>query len=334
MLHLAQLCYADNLEQVQGLENLTEPYELVFVNLTSAPGAPANFVAVKRDQAPSAPVLEVAMGVRGTKSVADVITDLVCESADYRGGKSHSFMLNSGMYLVEKHTELLKKLLQSSGKSVLKLNICGHSLGAGAAAIAGIEFYERHNFDVAVYGFGSPAMLSRELAEKYKFIKTIVNDADVVPRLSGPTVANLLINVMQFNWLQYAHRDIEHVLDELESRQPTIFSKNITQKAVEMLTPLLESYFESTMLKEMLSLNEPELFPPGDCIHFFHDGDRITGTIVPNDFFKEIDVTRRMVRDHLFDEGYQKTFLNVIRDEMGDHSYQFRDSLPFVSQIA
>lgn len=38
-----------------------------------------------------------------------------------------------------------------------------------------------------------------------------------------------------------------------------------------------------------------ELLPPGHLIHLYRDGVGISGCSVPNDFFYEIDVTRRMV---------------------------------------
>jgi hypothetical protein len=157
-LDLSLLSYADTVDEIrEGLENNKSPYELVYAEVRSEPGKPANFVAVKRDQSSSSSELEVIMLVRGTKTVADAITDLLCDVEEYRGGKAHSFILASGKFLVQKHSKLLEDLLEQSGKKILKLTLAGHSLGAGAAAIAGMEFNDNEKFKVEVVGFGCPA---------------------------------------------------------------------------------------------------------------------------------------------------------------------------------
>ena len=97
-------------------------------------------------------------------------TDLICEDVDFRGGKAHSFIVNSGKFIVEKHTHMLQEILRNSGKSKLKLTLVGHSLGAGAASIAGMEFQDNEKFDVQVVGFGCPALVSQELATKADYI--------------------------------------------------------------------------------------------------------------------------------------------------------------------
>jgi hypothetical protein len=183
-LEMSLLSYADTVAEIrEGLENNKTPYELVYAEARSEPGKPANFVAVKRDQSSRSSELEVIMLVRGTKTVADAITDLLCDVEEYRGGKAHAFILASGQFLVEKHSKLLNDLLEQSGKKTLKLKLYGHSLGAGAASIAGIEFNDNENFKVEVVGFGCPALLTRELAEKNDFITTVINDSDMVPRM-------------------------------------------------------------------------------------------------------------------------------------------------------
>ena len=111
-------------------------------------------------------------------------------------------MLQGGKYLAEKHTPFLNSLLESSGKSRIKLTLVGHSLGAGIGAIAGLEFMDQPNFDVEIIGFGSPALLSQDLSEQLKdCMTTVVADDDVVPRLSAATVVNAMLDVMEYDYL-------------------------------------------------------------------------------------------------------------------------------------
>lgn len=202
-LTLSQVAYMDSVEEAkERLESLTDPYELIYCNLVGEPNQPAHYVAVKQHQDKSSPALELVLGVRGTKTITDAITDLLCEDEDYRGGKAHSGVLASGKYIAEKHTPLLQELLDSSGKQRIKIQLSGHSLGAGAAAIAAMEFNDQPNIDVEVVGFGSPAMLSQELSEAMQdYMTTVVADDDVVPRLSAPTVINALLDVMEYDYI-------------------------------------------------------------------------------------------------------------------------------------
>ncbi len=200
-LELALLAYADTVTDIEkGLSGAAVPADLVYANVDSAPGEPAHYVAIPRHQETkgflTAPPLEVIMGVRGTKSIADAITDILCDSERYRGGKAHGYILKGGKFLFEKHRATLEEICRKAGRSKIKLKLVGHSLGAGAASIAGIEFNELSNFEVEVVGFGCPACLSKDLAEKSTFITTVVNDSDAIPRCSAATITNLLLNLV------------------------------------------------------------------------------------------------------------------------------------------
>jgi Lipase (class 3) len=302
-LELSLLCYADTADAIRdGLDKHRTPYDLVYVSVKSSPGQPANFVAVRRDQTSAHPMrktspnLYVVIGVRGTKTAADAVTDLLCDTVDYQGGKAHSFILESGKYIAEKHRGLLEELRVQTGKSKVKVKLIGHSLGAGAASIAGMELFGTSpKLQVQVIGFGCPALVSKDLAEKATYITTVVNDADIVPRMSGIAIANLLLDMMAFNWMPYAHRDIQHSLEEMRKRHSRIFKETTATKIVQTVEPLLEKHWNRTFLAERPARLEPEVYPPGKCIHFYRDGSGITGNYVPNTFFSEIDVTRRMI---------------------------------------
>ena len=202
-LALSKVAYMDSVEEAkQRLESLTDPYELLYCNLVAEPNQPAHYVAVKQNQNQFSPALELVLGVRGTKTITDAITDVLCEDQDYRGGKAHSGVLESGKYIAEKHTPLIQELLESSGKQSIKIKLVGHSLGAGAAAIAAMEFKDHPKMDVEVVGFGPPAMLSQKLSEGMKgYMTTVVADDDVVPRLSAATVINVLLDVMEYDYV-------------------------------------------------------------------------------------------------------------------------------------
>ena len=65
------------------------------------------------------------------------------------------------------------------------------------------------------------------------------------------------------------------------------------------------------------------LFPPGKCIHIYRDGVGVSACEVPCDFFKEIDVTRTMVDDHLTVPGYDKLLTELMRAHLSDSKFRF-----------
>ena len=80
------------------------------------------------------------------------------------------------------------RILKMSGRSKMKLTVLGHSLGAGAAAIACIEFNDNDKIDAKCIGFGCPALLDAKQSEKWKDkIITVISDSDCVCRMSGAT---------------------------------------------------------------------------------------------------------------------------------------------------
>jgi Lipase (class 3) len=183
---LALMAYANDVDEIQAaLAHFRTPYALVHANVVSQPGKPASFLAVKKirnDDLSSSSPLEVLLCARGTKTIADAVTDVICNVQPYRGGAAHALILQSGQYLAQKYTPLLHELLKSSGKRTLNLSLIGHSMGAGAATIAAIELGDDDKINIQqVVGFGCPALLSKDLAEQVSpFVSTIINDNDMI----------------------------------------------------------------------------------------------------------------------------------------------------------
>ncbi|CAN0386596.1 unnamed protein product, partial [Ascophyllum nodosum] len=71
----------------------------------------------------------VVLSVRGTFSVQNTLTDLVCDSTEFMGGWCHRGLRRSAETLLEDAKEgLLDQLKRHNG---YRLVLCGHSLGAG-----------------------------------------------------------------------------------------------------------------------------------------------------------------------------------------------------------
>jgi len=326
-LKLSELSYSDTLEELkEGLKTAKVPLEVISYQLESEPGQPSHFVAVKEGQSWWSRSLEVVIVVRGTKTFSDAITDALMDAADYRGGKAHAGILDSGMWLAEKHADLFQELLKISNKSKIKLTLIGHSLGAGAAAIAGMELKDKKNMDVTVVGFGCPALLSKELSESTAdYITTVICDSDVVPRMSGATIANVALDIMEYDRYPKLLRDAQHAIEALGKYSPKIATEARREAAMDYIDSVSDSLKEKLLKPKTEERVSPVLCPPGRCVHFYRDGHSVSGSIAPCTFFGEIDITRTMVDDHLIPTGYGKIFLDLMRIYHDDEHFRFQD---------
>lgn len=363
-LELCELSYADSVDDIRtGLEKIyhceqsTEDgrkrkrnkphWELLFCDTESRPNEPSHFLAIQKNSSPRDDVLHVLMVVRGTKTMPDLITDAMMEATDFEyappglynehhipiiiRGKAHGGMQESGKYLVDRHQKLLSILLNLSKKRKIDITLIGHSLGAGAATIAAMEWnskqsmFEREKNDAMsgsthgnklidsncseiqvsahVIGFGCPALLSQPLSNATKdFVTTVIADADFIPRMSGATLVNLLLDVKDFDYQNQAERDVEQALREIQNRfsSPTFKSKlmDISDDDIQSVMGYVRRGLTSStpvtgesrkdIIDKKVAKKVPILFPPGECIHFYRDGSGISGTYVNCDFFNEV----------------------------------------------
>lgn len=157
--------------------------------------------------------------------------------------------------------------------------------------------------------------------------------------VSGATLINLLLDLNKFEYQDFAERDVEQALRDLqtmvgnrETNKQLPFS--IDEVAIQSVMGYVHRGIEKVSRgEEDMSKRSgknvaaekmiPCLFPPGTCIHFYRDGSGIDGTYVPCTFFDEIDVARTMVDDHLISSGYRKIFLNMMRDFHKDDHFSF-----------
>lgn len=262
---IAKIGYEDDMEKIK--KDISEKfgYEVIYCQMDSLPGQPSHFLAIKKDQSAWSSSLDMLLCVRGTKTITDVITDLLADSVDYRDGKAHSGILQSGKHLAEKHLDTFQEFLKASGKKKIKLTLVGHSLGAGAASIAGIELHEKDDFEVQVIGFGCPALLSKELSKGAEgYITTVVDDNDCIPRMSLATMVNTVLDIGEYNWIPKARQDIEDLVDQVQEAMPGIISDGVKRKMLDMHNSLLSNIELPEPTDDRM---EPDLFPRKHRMH-------------------------------------------------------------------
>ena len=331
-LKAADLSYEDSIEKIRnGLESGrigNEKFELIYCQMDSYPGKPSHYLAVKRGQSIWSNDLEILMVIRGTKSIPDILSDALLDDIDYRGGKAHAGIVACGKYLVDRHSKMMESLLQVSKKKKIKLTIVGHSLGAGAGTIAGMEFRSNPKYDVSVVGFGCPALLSKELSESTSsYVTTVIGDSDIVPRMSAATIGNALLNISEYDWTSKARRDIHQAFKEvILSKASFLFSNETEKSIVNAIDKKLHDIIQVQIKDQTVKRMDPILYPPGKCIHFYRDGIGISGALTPATFFNEIEISRTMLDDHLI-TGYRRIFLDVMRRYHNDDHFSFEQNV-------
>jgi hypothetical protein len=167
------------------------------------PGHAANYLAIHRE-------LKIAViGVKGTSSYADILTDCCANSVPYQldapivlSSSSlktqekvtihcHEGILCAAVQLADDLEVWVEELLLPNKYRIL---ITGHSLGAGVATLLGMLLRSRsvHNLRndngderLRVVAYASPPVVDYTTAVACRhFITTIVNNSDVIPRAS------------------------------------------------------------------------------------------------------------------------------------------------------
>jgi len=263
--------------------------------------------------------------------MSDLITDAMMEATDYEipvpgndnngssiRGKAHSGMIQSGQYLVQRHKKLLSTLLKLSNKQKIEVTLIGHSLGAGAATIAAMEWnskaylrrqrqqknddssstrdntndddVEAYNIPISahVVGFGCPALLSEQLSRSTRdYVTTVIADADFIPRMSGATLVNLLLDLRKLDYRKQAERDVEQALRELQTRFTGYSSSssdngseknslpfNIDDDDIKKVMNFVHSGLEKVIPS---STPSPSAFPPGQEQNEIDEGSNTDG---------------------------------------------------------
>lgn len=169
-------------------------------------------------------------------------------------------------------------------------------------------------------------MLSKELAEKTAdYITTVIADSDIVPRMSASTIANVALDIMEYDRYPKIMRDIQQAIDGLGNFSPKLVTEANKKLVMDYVTSQAEDLKKKLLKPKTSERIEPVLFPPGKCVHFYRDGSGISGSIAPCTFFSEIDITRTMVDDHLIATGYGKIFLDLMRAYHQDDNFSFEE---------
>ncbi|ORX59026.1 hypothetical protein DM01DRAFT_1211570 [Hesseltinella vesiculosa] len=207
---------------------------------------PSYFVSVDRGHE------AIVLGIRGTWSLYDVITDLVCDYKPWKGGLVHSGMLASAQWFFTRIVPQIfhyihQQCKQDKPPHIKSFIITGHSLGAGTAAILTmmiadhmdelLQISGNPNFRLHCYSYAPVASVSLDISEKYKdYVDSFVCHDDLVARLSYGTasctkelVMDALIAADGLGGITKVNHDQEtrrQCFDIISTRRQEIFQAN------------------------------------------------------------------------------------------------------------
>lgn len=326
-------CDENALFQVSGLDS----EDLVYTSFQTGVGMCPYCIVIERTKK------AVVVVVRGTMSLEAAVTDLMIspeafddhsddvaglkENPSTRGEYCHSGMLNCAKWMykdLERH-KLLNRLLlgDASHFSNFKLVICGHSLGAGIAAVLSCMLKPQFP-SLTGLCFEPPGCVLSKNAAAQECITSFVLNADIIPRLSLQS-------------LEYIRNDTLEMIARIKVPKHKVRATNL-RKAVEekqengdndsALRPFIhrrQSIPESTFRRELESFHRYQdelaqdqgrefrvkLFPPGRIIHLVKSQESSTSGLLltaksveytpiwaPAEDFAKIQISRSFAADH------------------------------------
>lgn len=131
------------------------------------------------------------------------------------------------------------------------------------------ELKSTYILDAKAIGFGCPALLDLEQSIGTKdYITSVVTDSDIISRMSGPSIANMFLDIMSHDWTDSALLDLELMLDQVGKKLPLLDKKTILKWANDTIATKYKPHFDNITKSRMNQV----LYPPGNCIHLWRNG--------------------------------------------------------------
>lgn len=156
----------------------------------------------------------LVISIRGTFNLHEIITDAYAEYAPFSHGHAHHGFLKCARTVEVKYLEKIKSWIKEF--KCKRLYLCGHSMGGGVATLLTMILKSRYNelvecsgrsdFVLRCYNVATPPCVNEELCKEYEdVIETVVNENDIVPRLSWGGILDLRDLVYTANKLLNDH---------------------------------------------------------------------------------------------------------------------------------
>jgi len=240
----------------------------------------------------------VVVALRGTASISDVLADLVCQPIRIALGGEDGLAHDGMLRAAERLSATLERLVRS-GLEMLAYEgrvagipmvwVCGHSLGAGVAALLTALWRDRDCFpgvQVGCVAFACPQVLDAKLSFAMSNHTTSISlDNDLVPRLSLATAIELREALLRL------HSPQEYSLPSSCAAAEVLAAH--ARGDADLLLEVDAKIKASTATASTLA---GRLFPSGRLIHLTPDR---RPQEVDADFFGELLIDKDMAAAHM-----------------------------------
>ncbi|GAB4830508.1 hypothetical protein Ancab_020219 [Ancistrocladus abbreviatus] len=347
-LELAKGCYKDGAAGLAKYSMLRESNVLKFVKNSSVM-RPGYYIGVDSRKK------LVILGIRGTHTVYDLITDVVSsgdEEVTLEGYSTHFGTAEAARWFLHHEIGTIKKCLDDH--EGFRLRLVGHSLGGAIASLLAIMLRKKSHkelgFDpdiVHAVGYATAPCVSKGLAESCSdYVTTVVMQDDIIPRLSVASLARLRNEVVETDWMTVLEKgdwkrvvelvtnakqvmstvlDVARKVADYAKLQSSTNSSDAPLKKELLGTSDAASTFKTSVAEkeETATLMHEELFVPGTVYYlkrnqptYNSNANRTKGNVY-------FTLWRRQPGDH-----FQRILLssNLISDhKCNSHLYALRD---------
>ena len=257
----------------------------------TSPYDPSYFIAVdRRNNA-------VIVTFRGTLSLSDFLTDLICGHVPYEifetKGFVHKGFIEAAKKLSPRLVPLIfKGILELDEEQPLSLIVNGHSLGAAMATVLSVHWLVSGTFtgvDLQCYAFASPCVFSYPLSTHVllrHLVKSIVVKNDLVPRLCHGSAFDVRGRILK--------------VQELRRNAPAEYDS--LMQVINVENEISQGYAD-TLYRRLDPDVDPKLrlFPAG-TIYYATPSD-VTNNVqlwhLPHEFLADILLSGSMLTDHM-----------------------------------
>ncbi|KAG8370776.1 hypothetical protein BUALT_Bualt13G0018700 [Buddleja alternifolia] len=176
----------------------------------------------------------VILGIRGTHTVYDLITDIISSSHEeitLEGYSSHFGTAEAARWFIAHEIDTIRKCLEKH--KGFRLRLVGHSLGGSTASLLAIMLRKKSSKElgfspdiITAVGYATPPCVSKELAEGCcDFVTTVVMQDDIIPRLSVASLTRLRNEIVETDWESALRReDWKGVVDLVTNAKQVVSS--------------------------------------------------------------------------------------------------------------
>lgn len=176
--------------------------------------APRHFVAVDEVQK------SIVVAIRGTNSISDIITDLLCDNEPFAGGYAHGGMKEAAESLYTAILPTLRSALQDHPSYSIALT--GHSLGAGVAILLTKVLLMNGFTDIKCYAIAPCPVfgpMDRVDSDWSDALECFVHAHDLVAKLCLATARNLALEIERIDALQLTVPEKKEIIDSQNTGQ-------------------------------------------------------------------------------------------------------------------